>query len=63
MEESILVTGCNGLVGQQVVNGLLDKGYRVIGVDTGVSPKELKDNQFKYISTDLTQTIASCSVV
>jgi nucleoside-diphosphate-sugar epimerase len=56
MKKSILVTGSNGLVGQQVVKGLLDKGYRVIGVDIGES-KVIEDNQFKYISADLTQTM------
>jgi nucleoside-diphosphate-sugar epimerase len=56
MKEIILVTGSNGMVGQQVVKGLLDEGYRVIGVDTGGS-KGIENNQFKYISTDLTRTI------
>jgi nucleoside-diphosphate-sugar epimerase len=55
MEESILVTGCNGLVGEQVVHGLLNKGYRV----TGVGIEELcriQDTKLRYISVDLTQT-------
>ncbi len=54
MGKSILVTGCNGLVGQQVVKGLLDKGHKITGIGIG-NFDGLQAENFKYIAADLTQ--------
>ncbi len=54
MEKSILVTGCNGLVGQQVVKGLVSKGYRVTGVGMGTF-NDFQASKFTYIAADLTR--------
>lgn len=51
--KSILVTGSNGLLGQQVVEALLNEGYSVTGVSTSKDGK-CQHERFKYISADLT---------
>src|SRR5690625_2055937 len=49
----ILVTGCNGLIGNKVTETLLKHHYKVIGLSTGKS--QIQGHQhFKYISGDLT---------
>ncbi|MGH4140382.1 NAD-dependent epimerase/dehydratase family protein [Clostridium sp.] len=53
--KSVLVTGNNGLVGQQVVEALLNEGYSVTGISTGKDSK-CQHEMFKYISADLTRS-------
>ena len=55
MEKSILVTGSNGLVGQQVVKGLLEKGYNVVGLSIEKESKQ-QHERYRYISIDLTRS-------
>lgn len=53
--KSILITGSNGLLGQEVTASLLKEGYYVTGVSiekTGI----FQHNRFEYISTDLTRS-------
>ena len=46
---SILVTGCSGLVGTHIVEKLIEKNYKVVGVDIKVSNK-INDNwTFHYL--------------
>ena len=35
-----LVTGCSGFIGSHMVDYLLDKGYKVIGIDNFISGKK-----------------------
>src|SRR5690625_4258148 len=35
--KTILITGCNGLIGSKLTNKLLEDGYQVIGLSTGKS--------------------------
>ena len=48
---TILVTGCNGLIGSSVVTGLLDEGYFVIGLDK--SDQKIIHERYKHIAIDL----------
>ena len=53
--KSILVTGSNGLLGQQVVEALLNEGHNVTGVSIQKVSK-YKNDMFTYISADLTRS-------
>lgn len=48
---TILVTGAKGMIGSQLVKGLLDKGYKVVGVDR-VGEDYSADN-FVFFNLDL----------
>lgn len=48
---TILVTGAKGMIGSQLVNGLLDHGYKVVGVDR-VGEDYTKDN-YVFCNLDL----------
>lgn len=48
---TILVTGARGMIGSQLVKGLLDAGYKVIGVDR--SGDEKQDDSYSYFKVDL----------
>lgn len=49
----IMVTGSNGMIGSQVVNKLLEKGYKVTGISAETITKVEHEN-YSYISMDLT---------
>ncbi|UJL45817.1 NAD(P)-dependent oxidoreductase [Virgibacillus sp. NKC19-16] len=53
-KKSILVTGCNGMLGQRLVIDLLDAGYNVTGVSTSKN-SACYHERFSYISADLTR--------
>jgi nucleoside-diphosphate-sugar epimerase len=53
----VLVTGCNGFVGSRLIDVLLEKGYKVLGLSTGKSKRAINE-QFKYISVDIIDSIA-----
>lgn len=53
--KSILVTGSNGLLGEQVVKALLKEGYNVTGISIDREAK-CKHKNFNYISVDLTRS-------
>ena len=50
---TILVTGAKGMIGSQCVKGLLDAGYKVIGV--GRSGEDTADGNYRYIKADLAE--------
>ena len=50
---SILVTGCSGLVGTHSVHKLLEKGYKVVGVDIKKSEHLPKNDNFEFLQLDL----------
>ena len=51
--KKILVTGSSGLVGTHLVNKLLNKGYKVIGVDFKQPTTIIDCENFTFISFDL----------
>lgn len=62
--QTILVTGCAGFIGSHVSQALLDKGYKVVGVDNfdNFYSREIKENNlanfsdhvnFKFLELDL----------
>jgi len=46
---TILVTGCNGLVGTHLCNKLEEKGYSVVGVDINTHQHYLRVILFNFI--------------
>lgn len=58
-KKTILVTGCAGFVGSNLVDFYLDKNFKVIGIDnfsTGLKEnlkKALKNKKFKLVKADL----------
>ena len=63
--KTIVVTGCAGLLGAHLSRHLLNKGYRVIGIDDlsgGYSdylPKEFSSDQFEFWPINLSDAWAS----
>ena len=51
--KKILVTGINGFIGSHLAPGLLEKGYRVIGVDVSY-PKNIS-KEIKFFRLDLSE--------
>ena len=54
--ENILVTGCNGLIGQEVVKGLLKEGFKVTGIDNRET-SDFNSKNFSFIKLDLTSEL------
>ena len=54
--KKVLVTGANGLLGQHLVNRLLQKGYQVVALGKGDSrlPFTVSDS-FRYYAADITE--------
>ena len=48
---TILVTGAKGMIGSQLVNGLLDHGYKVVGVDR--VGEDYSDDKYVFCNLDL----------
>lgn len=57
----VLVTGAAGMIGSYVVQGLLDKGYSVIGVDRKSSAKPDTD-EYRHYALDLSDAAAISEV-
>jgi GDP-L-fucose synthase len=55
--KQILVTGSSGLVGTHLVNKLLNKGYKVIGVDFKQPTTIIDSENFTFVSFDLRSEI------
>ena len=55
--KQILVTGSSGLVGTHLVNKLLNKGYKVIGVDFKQPTTIIDSGNFTFVSFDLKSEI------
>jgi GDP-L-fucose synthase len=55
--KKILVTGSSGLVGTHLVNKLLNKGYKVIGVDFKQPTTIIDSGNFTFVSFDLRSEI------
>jgi GDP-L-fucose synthase len=55
--KQILVTGSSGLVGTHLVNKLLNKGYKVIGVDFKQPTTIIDSGNFTFVSFDLRSEI------
>lgn len=58
---TVLVTGSQGLIGSKLVQGLLDTGYRVVGVDR--VGDEIHTEQFSQLNVDLSDFDALQKVV
>lgn len=52
--DKVLITGSNGLLGQELVKQFLAKGYFVIGVSKGPLRFAVDSSFFKYYSVDIT---------
>lgn len=52
MSKTILVTGSSGSVGKFLVEILLEKGYKVVGIDK--QNNDIKSENFKFIQGDIT---------
>jgi len=52
MSKSVLVTGSSGSVGKFLVEILLEKGYKVVGIDKQIS--DIVSENFKFIQGDIT---------
>ena len=48
---SILVTGAKGMIGSQLVKGLLDQGYKVVGVDR--VGEDFSEANYEFCNLDL----------
>ena len=59
MKKTLLITGCAGFIGSHLVDFLLKKKYKIIGLDnlsTGKKfflKKALRNKNFKFIKIDL----------
>jgi dTDP-4-dehydrorhamnose reductase len=51
--DKILVTGANGLLGQELVNHLIEKGFNVIGVSRGPMRFNINSTLFNYYPVDI----------
>ena len=55
----IIVTGCAGFIGSNIVDRVLKLGYKVVGIDNlstgqyGFLEGALRDSHFKFINLDL----------
>lgn len=57
----VVVTGSKGMIGSHLVNGLLEAGYEVIGLDRSTD-NTCKDNYFQY-KIDLADRVALKSII
>ncbi|MBI2729640.1 MAG: SDR family oxidoreductase, partial [Sphingobacteriales bacterium] len=55
--EKILITGVNGLLGQELAIQLLKKGFFVIGISRGLCRVNLARENFTYYPVDITEDI------
>ena len=46
MTKTILVTGCCGFIGSNMCNFLINKGYKVIGIDNMLTGRMVNLNNF-----------------
>lgn len=58
MAKTVVLTGCLGFIGRQVLEDLLRAKYNVIGIDkqtyaSSLEPAEVKNNYFKFIKADI----------
>ena len=59
---TVLVTGSKGMIGSKLLQGLLDAGYRVVGVDR-IGEEEVHTEQLTQLTVDLADTDALQKVV
>jgi len=52
----ILVTGSNGFVGSKLIDMMLTKGYRILGLSTSANKRQENEN-YVHIKVDITQCI------
>ena len=57
-DKTILVTGAAGMIGSYVVQGLLDKGYSVIGLDRKEQQMEANQDFYEHLVIDLSDISA-----
>jgi UDP-glucose 4-epimerase len=63
--KTIIVTGCAGLLGSHFTRHLINKGYRVVGIDDlsggyqDYLPKEATSKQFEFVPLDLSKLAAN----
>lgn len=51
--KTVLITGCNGLVGSYLRDLCLDKGWKVIGVDRNSTKRITKNQNYRFKKLDL----------
>lgn len=59
----LVVTGCNGSVGQNVVASALKRGHNVLGIDRTDPIGSYSDSRFTFISVDLTNYTETLKVL
>ncbi|MBZ5856379.1 SDR family oxidoreductase [Flavihumibacter profundi] len=61
--QKIVITGANGMVGQNLVQILLKKGYTVVALGKGDQRFKVQSDQFSYYSADLTHPFEVQSIL
>ena len=57
--KNILITGCAGFIGSSFLKNIINKNYKIIGIDdlsTGNIRNLPKDKNFKFIKGDCSDT-------
>lgn len=56
--KNILITGCNGELGKEVLLYNLNKGFNVVGTDRNSNSEYLNNDNYKFYEADLSDEIA-----
>jgi 3-oxoacyl-[acyl-carrier protein] reductase len=56
--KNILITGCNGELGKEVLDYSLNKGFNVVGVDRENKSENLNNDNYEFYEVDLSDEIA-----
>jgi dTDP-4-dehydrorhamnose reductase len=54
--EKVLITGVNGMLGQELVKQLLERNFMVIGTSKNACRINIEDKKFKYYEVDITDS-------
>ena len=56
--KNILITGCNGELGKEVLLYALNKGFNVVGIDCKNNSENLMNDNYKFYTVDLNDEMA-----